>query len=103
MPFQAAPSKLSLKRIICFLWNKKLLGAPGLTTRSKKLGAPGRTTRNKDATSNKKLLLLLPAVFASTFAGLRLRPVQERLGGPRSHDGHEWLPAGRREESGDVG
>ena len=31
--------------------NKKLLGAPGLTTRNKKLlGAPGLTTRSKDAT-----------------------------------------------------
>ena len=36
---------------------KKLLGAPGLTTRSKKLlGAPGIATRSKDYYYNKKLL-----------------------------------------------
>ena len=36
--------------------NKKLLGAPGIATRSKDAttGAPGLTTRNKDATRSKR-------------------------------------------------
>ena len=38
-------------------WGAKLLGAKGIATRNKKLlGAPGRTCRSKDATRSKKLL-----------------------------------------------
>ena len=38
---------------------RTLLGAPGLTTRSKKLGAPGIATRSKDATRLEAIALPL--------------------------------------------
>ena len=52
---EAIASRLEVIAIRKQLGARMLLGAPGLTTRSKKLlGAPGIATRNKDATRRKK-------------------------------------------------
>ena len=63
-------------------WKRTLLGAPGLTTRSKKLlGAPGIATRSKGATRNKGIAIRLEAIAISeVFLKIRiahaiLRPV----------------------------